>query len=250
MAEDGETTEIFSKVGLNEFFLAWSPDGEQVAVISTAIDEDSGGDAPLITDTLWVITLENKALQELGEFSIVPMEHHRKELQWSPDGSALMVGMTMPNRIFSLSEGELVLEEGIRALDWIPYRSTLLIQQGTNLSVFDPVKDEVVTNIANLERPLITSWAFSANGRYLAYADQREIHVFDLELRKEHSTIIAPLAPLASLFWVPGDYDVLVVDDGDWNTPIWAVSLNDQAEVLIEKGLLMNLIPSSTQNDD
>lgn len=241
VGEGGKTVEIFAKAGLNEFFLAWSPDTKQIAVITTTIDEN-GGDAPLITQTLLVINLENKMQQELGTFSIVPMAHLRKALQWSPDGSAILVGMTMPNYIFSLSGPEIALEEGIRAWNWMQHQSNILVQQGSNLSIFDPINHEIVTNIAHLERPL-TTWTFSANGRYLAYPNQREIHIFDLELQKEHTTVIVPFMPVASLHWIPGDYDVLVIDDGDWNTPIWVVDLNNQVEVLVEKGLLINFIP-------
>lgn len=248
MGENEESIDIFAKVGLNEFYLAWSPDSKQIAVISTTIDEDSGGDAPLITDTLWVITVEDKLQQELGTFSIAPMEHHREELQWSPDGIAILVGMTIPNYIFSLTGQQIILEEGMRAWIWIPHQSNLLVQQSANLSIINPVNHETVINIANLERPLM-AWAFSANGRYLAYPNQREIHIFDLELQKEHATVIVPFIPVASLHWIPGDHDVLVIDDGDWNTPIWAVDLNDQVEVLVEQGLLINFIPS-LENED
>ena len=71
-----------------------------------------------------------------------------------------------------------------------------------------------------------------------------QIVLYDLEKGETMVLGSAPAQTITALYWTPLD-DALIVDDGDHTTPIWAVGLEgaETAEVLIEAGTLLNVIP-------
>lgn len=188
-----------------------------------------------------MIDVEKEEQRALGEVTVVPIEHSRAELQWSPDGAAVLVGMTFPPSIFFPFENSSVpLAEGSRALAWLAPQ-TLLVQQRERLLIVDQSGQEIVDVGAVDTFPI--AWSLSHDGRRLAYATQRQIHVFDIEQQAIAHTINVNIEPIATLHWLAADSDVLIVDDGDWATLIWATSLNGERAVVVEKGLFLNFVP-------
>ena len=245
---------IFTEPGLSSLFIDWSPDGRQLALISQAIGESVDGSYPPITDTVWLVSTEDNSSQQFGAFPAFPVEHSSRELQWSPDGSALLVGMISPNYIVQLDGSQAALPEGSKGVAWIPGGEDLLVQQEGGLVITDQQGQPIISVSAAEQR--VTAWAFSSNGRYLAYAyagtegEATQIAIFDLEKGETMLSGSAPVQTIADLYWTPAN-NALILDDGDHNTPIWAMGLEgaETAEVLIEEGILINVIPKPSTSE-
>lgn len=248
--ENDGTGGIFTESGLSPLFTAWSPDGRQLALVSQAVGESVDGSYPPITNTVWLVSTEDNSTQQLGAFPAFPVEHNRRELQWSPDGSALLVGMVSPNYIVQLDGSQSTLPENSKGLAWIPGGVDLLIQQEEGLVITDQ-KGQPVISVTDAKQR-VTAWDFSSDGRYLAYAYARtegestQVAIFDLEKGETTLSGLAPTQTITALYWTAAN-NALILDDGDYNTPIWAMALEESAtaEVLIEEGILINVIPSS-----
>ena len=247
-AEDVAATGIFTTAGLWPLFVNWSPNGNWIATVSSEVGETVDGSYPPLTDTLWLVSPQGAPPQQLrlGTFSGYSIEHSRHELQWSPDGSALLVGMVSPNYIVTLDGQQYPLEEGSRGLAWVPDQSNLLVRKGGILSIVDQQGQEIL----QVSDHFVTAWAFSNDGRYLAYSNERvadkpvDIFVFDLQSEEVRWSGSVPAQIVSSLHWTPTS-DALIVGGGDYGTPIWAIGIEPEGEVevLIEKGFLITVIP-------
>lgn len=231
---------LLTQPGLENLFLEWSPNGQQLAVISTEIGESIGGAYPPITNTLRIVDAGNGVHQSLQNFFIVPIEHERREFQWSKDGTAVFVGLAWPNRIYSLAGDQISLEEGDKGLGWGYDESQFILVNENGLFVVD-LQNQQTEQIDDAALPL-TAWVISEDRRYLAYAHNRRIYIVDLTNEFQRVAISTPANVVSSLHWTDtGNF--LIFDDGNWNTPIWGISVEDkQIGVLVEFGLLLNVI--------
>ncbi len=234
-------TPLFTQPGLGFQFFYWSPDGQQIAVISTEIGESIDGAYPPITDTLRLIDAENGEQRPLQTFSILPIAHNRREFQWSVDGTAIFVGLALPGRIYSLTGETIFLEEGDRGLGWGYDASQFILSNEDGLFVMNPQNQQTI-QIDNHASP-ITAWSVSQDRTHLAYARNRQIYVVDLVNGFQRVALLTRVDKISSLHWsTTGDF--LIFDNGDWNTPIWAISVADeQIGVLVQDGVLLNVIP-------
>lgn len=234
-------TPLFTQPGLERLFFDWSPDGQQIAVITTEIGESIDGAYPPITSTLRLIDAENGEQRPLQTFSIAPMEHNRREFQWSTDGTAIFVGLALPGRIYSLTGETILLEEEDRGLGWGRDASQFFVRNEDGLFVMNPQNQQTL-QIDNRASP-ITAWSVSQDRSHFAYARNRQIYVVDLLNAFESMALPTRAEIISSLHWSATD-DFLIFDDGDWNTPIWAISVETgQISALVDKGLLLNVIP-------
>jgi WD40 repeat protein len=246
IAENVVATGIFTTAGLWPLFVNWSPNGNWIATVSSEVGETVDGSYPPLTDTVWLVSPKGAPPQQLGTFPGYPIEHIRRELQWSPDSSALLVGMVSPNYIVTLDDHQYPLEEGTKGLAWVPDQSNLLVRKGGGLSIFDQQGQEIL----QVGDHFVTAWAFSNDGRYLAYSNERvadqpvDIFAFDLQSEEVRWSGSVPAQTVTSLHWTPTS-DALIVGGGDYGTPIWAIGIEPEGEVevLIEKGLLITVIP-------
>lgn len=235
-----ESTPLFTQSGLENLFFDWSPNGQQLAVISTVIGESIGGSYPPITSTLRIVDARNGTQRPLESFSIVPIGHDRREFQWSVDGTAVFVGLTWPNHIYTLAGEQISLQDGDKGLGWGYDESQFILVNKNGLFVTD-LQNQQTEQIDDAALPL-TAWSVSDDRRYLAYSRNRKIYIVDLANEFQRIAISVPANIVTSLHWSPtGKF--LIFDGGDWNTPIWGISVEDkQIGILVEFGLLLNVI--------
>jgi WD40 repeat protein len=245
-----ETVRIFTTPELWENFIAWSPNGQGIATISSVTESaPSDGSTPPIIGTVWLASPQDGSSKQLGEtFPILPTWYSRRQFQWSPDGSALFVGIANPQRIVTLSGQQYLFEEGSEGLAWVPHQPNLLVQKPQGLFIINQQGQEIV----KVTDQVITAWAFSNDGRYLAYSYQPgenkspDIYIFELTSQKTiwSSSMPGQVSGALSLHWTPTDL-ILIIDDGDYKTPVWATAIesNRKIEILIEQGLLITVIP-------
>lgn len=249
-----ETVRIFTLPELWENFISWSPDGQWVATINSVTGPaPNDGSSPPIRGTIWLVSpQEGSSPKQLGEaFPILPTWYSRRQFQWSPDGSALLVGIANPQRIVTLSGQQYLFEEGTEGLAWVPRQSNLLVQKPQGSFIINQQGQEIV----KVTDQVITAWAFSNDGRYLAYSYQpgenksSNIYIFELAPQKTiwSSSIPGQVNSALSLHWTPLSH-TLIIDDGDYKTPIWAAAIesNRKIEILIEQGLLITVVPRPT----
>lgn len=247
--EDGQAVDILTAPELWEHFVAWSPDGAGVAALGAITGPASAdGSAPPITGTVWLASPQGGPAKQLEGFPILPTWYSRRQFQWSPDGSALLVGVAHPQRIITLSGHQYLFEDGSSGLAWVPQLTNLLVQKPEGLFITDQHGQAMV----QVTDQVVAGWAFSADGRYLAYSypatenKSPDVFVFELAGQKIVWSSSRPEgvnSPL-TLQWTP-DGEALIIDDGDYQTPIWAAALEpgSRIEALIEPGLLITVIP-------
>ncbi|MCZ7666436.1 MAG: hypothetical protein M5U34_04025 [Chloroflexi bacterium] len=96
--------------------------------------------------------------------------------------------------------------------------------------------------VTRLYDAYVDGWAFSHNGRYLAYLPpdtENEIVVLDLGSQESISLDATPLGR-PTLQWSATD-DYLLLDDGNRISPIWALAVQpgSQVQEILENGTLL-----------
>jgi len=106
------------------------------------------------------------------------IEYVSTDISWSPDGQFLLAR----NRVFDLA-GNLLSPDYPGRVDWLPDESTLLSNSNDGLRILT-IAGEEIARIS--EGYFNEAWAFSRDGRQLAYALPRDevgmaVAVYDLD---------------------------------------------------------------------
>ncbi len=244
--DEAQDRNLLTAPGLSGLFLEWSPDGQQIATVSSVTGETTDGSYPPITDTVWLVSPDDASARALATLPGYPIEHSRHDLQWSPDGRFLLASMVVPTHILGLEGQQYTLQEGAKGLAWVPNQSNLLVRQGRGLSIINH-QGQAPVPVTDGEW-LVTAWAFSNDGRYLAYSYEQgdkslvDIHLFDLQALESNLLTSVPASIVSSMYWTPNN-ELLVFDDGNDNTPIWAAEVETgNLDIVIEQGLLITVV--------
>ncbi|MCZ7671803.1 MAG: hypothetical protein M5U34_34075 [Chloroflexi bacterium] len=240
VAEGAEPRPLFSHPNLWDLYARWSPDGSTIATISTAWGERNENDYPEFTETYWLIDVTSGQATEIATRPGFAIEHVAEEMSWSPTGRYLLVR----NELFDVS-GQTLLSGLPGRASWLPVsvagnnEPDQLLVNGNEGMVIMGINGEEVSRLYDA---YVNSWAFSHNGRYLAYLPpdtENEIVVLDVRSQESIHLDATPLGR-PTLQWSATD-DHLLLDDGNRSSPIWALSIQpgSQVQIILENGTLL-----------
>ena len=157
-------------------YAKWSPDGRTIATLISIHGDPASSEDPQYFAAPWLVPVNGEPARQLPVLEVFGMEYVSEQMSWSPDGQYLLVH----NEIFDL-EGNLVSPDYQFGVRWMP-TGTQLLARGDGLWIMT-IAGEPITQISTLP---IHEWAFSHDGRYLAYAHGAidgppSIAVYDLE---------------------------------------------------------------------
>ena len=246
MAEGAEPQPLFSHPDLWGLYARWSPDGSTIATMTTSLGERDENDYPKIIDTYWLVDVTSGKATEIATRPGFAIEHVAEEMSWSPTGRYLLVR----NEVFDLN-GQTRLSIYPWRASWLPAAASgninpdQLLVNGNEGMVIMGINGEEVTRLYDA---YVDGWAFSHNGRYLAYLPpdtENEIVVFDL---RSHETVYLDATPVGrpTLYWSATD-DHLLLDDG---SSIWALAIQpgSQAQQILENGTLLETLRRPLKN--
>jgi dipeptidyl aminopeptidase/acylaminoacyl peptidase len=200
---DGENARQLTRHGGNDARPRWSPDGKSLAYLSSGVGGGDGSD-----DTgwdLWVYPVDGDGARRLTEHP-----HDEETPEWSPDGKHLAVtfngGRHLNRRI-----GVVPVEGGaLRDLlpeawtgdsfdpSWSPNgeRVAFVSDEGGRKAIYVvPVSGDAPEKLIESEFEL-TEPAYSPDGRYLAYIENRDgdcrLKLHDFERDRERTLTLRP----------------------------------------------------------
>lgn len=239
IAQAATPVPLFTHPNLNGLYARWSPDGQWIAVVTTIweyADDTADG-----LNTYWLISTAGDSPQELASRPTFAMEHVAHEITWSVDSQyLLLLGL---NQVLDLS-GEQVSAPLPGAAFWLPGAAQLLVNGLEGLRLMTVTGAEIAT-ISSQYAP---AWAFSHDGRQLAYSqpdDAGQINLFIYTLSEQETHFIGAVpAGVFPLRWSRHD-DYLILGGAQGNqSVIWAIEAlpDSTAELILEDALLIEVI--------
>ncbi len=159
-------------------FAKWSPAGDTIATLIITEPDTTDPDQPRYFADLWLVPIDGGEPRQLATLEVFGMEYVSDQVAWSPDGQYLLA----MNEVYDL-DGNRVSPEYGGGVSWLPQGDRLLRRGRNRLDVIT-IAGEVV---AHIEDSFSNDWAFSHDGRRLAYdRDEgpdglRGVAVYDLE---------------------------------------------------------------------
>ncbi len=249
VAEGAEPQPLFSHPDLWALYARWSPDGSHIATMTTAFGERDETGYPEIIDTYWLVDTTSGEATEIATRPGFAIEHVAEEISWSPTGRYLLVR----NELFDVN-GQTLLSDLPGRVSWLPaavagsVEPDQLLVNGNEGMVIMGIDGQEVTRLYDA---YVDGWAFSHNGRYLAYLPpdtENEIVVLDLGSQESISLDATPLGR-PTLQWSATD-DYLLLDDGNRISPIWALAVQpgSQVQEILENGTLLETMRRPLKN--
>lgn len=245
VAEGAEPQPQFTRPNLRGLYARWSPDGQYIATMTTIQGQPDELGSPELQNSYWLVSIYDQSAVELAERADYAMEYAAEEMAWSPTGRYLLVR----NQVFDLDGRQLspVFPGGAR---WLPAskqmetsRQEPLLVNGRDGLFIITIEGEELVRIGDA---FVDTWAFSHNGRFLAYLnphDETDLSIFDLD--NQETQHFGPIPQnIFSLQWSAND-DTLLFDDGGRTSPIWALAIEpgSQMQVVVEEGTLITTLP-------
>ncbi|HFQ93917.1 MAG TPA: hypothetical protein ENK32_07905, partial [Anaerolineae bacterium] len=232
---------IFTHPDLSSIFIDWSPDGRQLAAMTISQNETG----PI--GTVWLVPPDGAAPQQLPAAIPLSFEPVRSQLAWSPDGRYLLAANTILDLSGNVAIEYVAAEYAIGLITWLPEENRLLVVDGERMWLADAAGRE--TAVISEKRP--STWAFSPDGRQLAWAQKVEesgqiaIYFTDLSTLETQFAAMAPTRGFFQMRWGPDGR--LYLDDWAQNR-IWAMEarLRSTAQLAVEDAALVAIIPLLT----
>ena len=240
VALGAEPVARFTHPDLWELYARWSPDGNLIATMSTV-------NFPEPIDAYWLVDVISGQADELAIRPSFAIEHVAAEMSWSPTGRYLLVR----NELFAWDGQPLPTELQGGLAHWLPAAEALQSGEGEKLLLNGRSGFSIVTvdgeEIIRIAGDFVSTWAFSHNGRFLAYRDplsETDLIIFNLETY-ESVRLNPSSVNVQSIQW-SGNDDYLLLDDGRRTSPIWALSIepDSQAQIVVERGTLIAALPA------
>ena len=234
---------VFSHEDLWTGYAHWSPNGEWIATLTSSLEGTNEYETGYAA-TYWLVPSGGGVAKELTTQTAEAIEYCSCDISWSPNGQYLLVR----NKVFDL-EGNMLLSDYPGALTWIPNESHLLVNAQGELQIVS-VSGEVIAHIADIQYP--ATWAWSRDGRRLAYSPGREkggtdaeIIIYDLDQGENQVVGIIPGANSVELLrWSADNSKVIVGLDRENRDEIWIVAGQPGGETkpLMESALLIEAV--------
>lgn len=235
IAEGAEPQPLFQGEGL--WWAYWSPDGRSIATISSPNPEPNDPDDPRFAAAILIVPVNGDPIRQLAVQEILGAEYSSSQMAWSPDGQYLLV----LNKVYDL-EGNLLSPDYSGGASWLPTEARLLINGGEGLEIVTIAGDEV----AHISDTFAGEWAFSHDGRRLAYTQDEGgapvTAVYDLERGESQVVYSGSGWPLR---WSADDGHLLMGVHRDDRSQIIAVPTEPGGaeQVVVESAELIEVIP-------
>ncbi|MFZ4662080.1 MAG: hypothetical protein ACOYNY_34030 [Caldilineaceae bacterium] len=248
--DDDTPQALFRHAELTSPYLAWSPDGQWLAVITVHQGEvDPQTNYPTLAQTLWLVATETGMARELVTLPFMAIEHVNSELAWASDSQHLL----LQDQVINLASEQVTIGSviGASGIQPLPLEPTMLVNRTEGLQLF--TADGVL--ITAITTTPVTAWAVSPDGRSVAYAldaTAAGIGVFDLITQQPVTTLALPegVDQVGILRW-NATGDQLFVDDWRYNSPIWSLPVASvgqpaaEPKLVVEDGLLVEVLVKS-----
>lgn len=250
-AEGATPQAIFQHPDLWDIYAKWSPDGQWIAAVTGVQHEPTGAAGNDLTFTYWLVPPGGGPARELAHHETYGAGYSANEASWSPNGQYLLIH----NQVYDLA-GNQLLPDGIGGLEWLPDRSQLLHwAYPGGLRVITVTGEEVaLIEGSAIEGP--TTWAFSQDGRRLAFGQPREatgipLAVYDFDSGETRRIGIIPDA----FFFYPlrwsadGNRLIFTAGTGEGRTDLWTLPTTpgSTAERLLSDAVLIDALPWGQQ---
>ncbi len=244
-AEGATPQAIFQHPDLWDLYAKWSPDGQWIAAVSGVQHEPTGEAGTDLTFTYWLVPPGGGPARELAQLETYGAGYSADGMSWSPDGQFLLIH----NRVYDLA-GNLLLTGDAGRLEWLPDRPQLIYLTDGTLRIITPTGDEIA-RIQGVEARAI-SWAFSPNGRRLAFGQPREaagipIAIYDFDSGETQRIGMVPDAVyIYPLRWSADDsLLVFTVGASEGSNDLWMLPAapGGTAERLLADAALIEVLP-------
>ena len=251
IAEGAEPQPLFQHPDLWAPYAKWSPDGQWIAALTSSLegtDEYETGYAA----TYWLVPTNGDPARELSTQAAGAIEYSASEMSWSPDSQFLLVR----NRVFDL-EGKQMSTDYPGRVYWLPNDSRLLATSSDGMHIVTIAGEEIARINDYQYDSSEHTWAFSHDGRRLAYSLPRTegatVAVYDLE--RDESQVIGAISgadfvgieSIGMMRWSADDsrpiLSVYRVDKSHYE--IWTLEAQPggAAELLLENAELVEAVP-------
>ena len=244
IAAGATPTLLYENLDLWPLYAKWSPDGQSILAMTGVQDELTGD----LTFTYWLVPAGGGPPRELARHETLGAEYSSSEISWSPDGQFLL----MHNQVYDL-DGNALLPEQVGGLGWLPDRSQLIHWEAEELRIISVHGEDVaIIPIGGDPHQIPLRWAFSSDGRRLAYSMQRgeegiALAIHDLESGETQVVGTVPGALYVNLLRWSADDNLLITetDHGEGRYNIWTLETRPGGAVerLIENAELIEVVP-------
>jgi Tol biopolymer transport system component len=243
IVEGATPMSLFQSVDLWNLYVKWSPDGRWITAITGVQHEPTGEERTDLTFTYLLIPADGGPARKLAERETYGGGYTAEQASWSPDGQLLLI----LNRIYDL-EGNSLLPDNMEWVEWLPDRSQLLTDSAEGLCIITIAGEEITCINGSA---YADEWAFSRNGRRLAYTPRSDagvsVFIYDMESGETQAVGTVPGANHMNLLrWSADDSRLIasiVLDDGRFG--IWSLEAQPSGaiEQLIEDAELIEVVP-------
>ena len=239
-AEGAEPQRLFQYPDLWPQYAHWSPDGQWIAALTST--ESTAYDTGYAA-TYWLVPAAGGPARELTTQAAGAIEYVSTDVSWSPDGQFLLAR----NRVFDLA-GNLLSPDYPGRVDWLPDKSTLLSNRKDGLRILTIAGEE----IARISEGYFNEvWAFSRDGRQLAYALPRDeagmaVAVYDLDSGENRVIGVVPGAlNLDLLGWSADNTHLIAGIFMETGHEIWTLAAEPGGAIerLLEDAELIEVFP-------
>lgn len=237
---------VFQHPDLWDIYAKWSPDGQWIAAVTGTEHEPTGETETNLTLTYWLVPPGGGPARELAQLETYSAGYGASDLAWSPDGQFLRAH----GWVYDLA-GNLLPTGDAGGLEWLPDRPQLLYWMDGALRVITPTGDEIAR--VQVNKAAGTSWAFSPDGRRLAFGMPPEeegiplaVHDFDSgETRR--IGVVPDAVYFYSLHWsADGSLLIFTAGTGEGRDDIWTMPATPGAgapERMLADATLIEALP-------
>ena len=220
-------------------YAKWSPDGRTIATLISIHSDPTSSEDPQYFAAPWLVPVNGEPARQLPVLEIFGTEYVSEQMSWSPDGQYLLVH----NKIYDM-DGNLVSPDYNAGVRWLPNDARLLAH-GNGLWIVTIAGEP----IAQISAPSTQDWAFSHDGRFLAYAhkaadEASSIVVYDLKEGASRTVLQHSASPIR---WSADDRSLILgTYGGDPSArpqiTIVGVDPPDEGKVLIDYAELIEVV--------
>lgn len=176
IAEGSTPNPLLQDENLWPLYAKWSPNGRTIATLISDNPNPIDYTDPQFFAAVWLVPANGEPARQLPLMEVFGVEYVSEQMSWSPDGQYLLVH----NEIYDL-EGNLISPDYRSGVHWLP-NDTRLLAHGDGFRIMTIAGEE----LALISDQSVTEWAFSHDGRYLAYTEGRageraSVVIYDIE---------------------------------------------------------------------